>query len=81
MIQQLSGVLRSRITDEKRHELEGWQDGLQELQFYLQSVLRLVRSVGDKSKRPIWLQASVSTSTRPRGVSKASTLGAAIPAK
>src|SRR5262249_42670913 len=41
-----SGVLRSRITDDKRHELEGWQDGLQEPQFHLQSVLRLVRSVG-----------------------------------
>jgi hypothetical protein len=46
----LRDLLRSRVTDNQRHELEGWEDALQEGQFNFQSVLGFVRSVGTDDK-------------------------------
>jgi hypothetical protein len=46
----LRDLLRSRVTDNERHQLEGWEDALQEGQFNFQSVLGFVRSVGLRDK-------------------------------
>ena len=35
----MGDVLRSRIADDKRHHLKGWQDNLQERQLHFEGVL------------------------------------------